>query len=199
MFFSPFVHRSPGQLLGSGSPLGLKLQKFLVTYVSLLPEETKSMSVEILIYVLTFNMFWYMCHHVAIMISAMQVSAAEHWPYGPYTVSSAKCPVEAACLVLVARPGSEVCGVTLKGSLAVVLCEGVLDLISAARGEQNAFPQFSVSLPVSRGLWNFFQEKVSLCSFSCSVTHYVDQAGLELSFPCRQLCASASSSPRCFP
>ncbi|XP_012977837.1 probable methyltransferase TARBP1 isoform X3 [Mesocricetus auratus] len=34
--------RSPGQLLGSGSPLGLKLQKFLVTYVSLLPEETKS-------------------------------------------------------------------------------------------------------------------------------------------------------------
>uniref|UniRef100_G1L9G6 tRNA (guanosine(18)-2'-O)-methyltransferase TARBP1 n=1 Tax=Ailuropoda melanoleuca TaxID=9646 RepID=G1L9G6_AILME len=34
--------RSPGQLLGSGSPLGLKLQKFLVTYVSLLPEEIKS-------------------------------------------------------------------------------------------------------------------------------------------------------------
>ncbi|KAL1785122.1 putative methyltransferase TARBP1 [Sigmodon hispidus] len=33
--------RSPGQLLGSGSPLGLKLQKFLVTYVSLLPEEMK--------------------------------------------------------------------------------------------------------------------------------------------------------------
>nr|XP_048306200.1 probable methyltransferase TARBP1 [Myodes glareolus] len=34
--------RSPGQLLGSGSPLGLKLQTFLVTYVSLLPEEAKS-------------------------------------------------------------------------------------------------------------------------------------------------------------
>ncbi|KAK7816150.1 hypothetical protein U0070_023633, partial [Myodes glareolus] len=34
--------RSPGQLLGSGSPLGLKLQMFLVTYVSLLPEEAKS-------------------------------------------------------------------------------------------------------------------------------------------------------------
>ncbi|XP_072612049.1 probable methyltransferase TARBP1 isoform X4 [Vulpes vulpes] len=34
--------RSPGQLIGSGSPLGLKLQKFLVTYVSLLPEEIKS-------------------------------------------------------------------------------------------------------------------------------------------------------------
>uniref|UniRef100_A0A452RQX8 TAR (HIV-1) RNA binding protein 1 n=1 Tax=Ursus americanus TaxID=9643 RepID=A0A452RQX8_URSAM len=34
--------RSPGQLIGSGSPLGLKLQKFLATYVSLLPEEIKS-------------------------------------------------------------------------------------------------------------------------------------------------------------
>ncbi|XP_051024530.1 probable methyltransferase TARBP1 [Acomys russatus] len=34
--------RSPGQLLGSGSPLGLKLQKFLVTYVSILAEEIKS-------------------------------------------------------------------------------------------------------------------------------------------------------------
>ncbi|XP_029336555.1 probable methyltransferase TARBP1 isoform X2 [Mus caroli] len=34
--------RSPGQPLGSDSPLGLKLQKFLVTYTSLLPEETKS-------------------------------------------------------------------------------------------------------------------------------------------------------------
>ncbi|XP_045392942.1 probable methyltransferase TARBP1 isoform X3 [Lemur catta] len=34
--------RSPGQLIGSGSPLGLKLQKFLVTYISLLPEEIKS-------------------------------------------------------------------------------------------------------------------------------------------------------------
>uniref|UniRef100_A0A8D0NNK7 tRNA (guanosine(18)-2'-O)-methyltransferase TARBP1 n=1 Tax=Sus scrofa TaxID=9823 RepID=A0A8D0NNK7_PIG len=33
---------SPGQLIGSGSPLGLKLQKFLVTYISLLPEEIKS-------------------------------------------------------------------------------------------------------------------------------------------------------------
>lgn len=43
MFFSLFVYRSPGQLIGSGSPLGLKLQKFLVTYISLLPEEIKSM------------------------------------------------------------------------------------------------------------------------------------------------------------
>ncbi|XP_026359932.2 probable methyltransferase TARBP1 isoform X1 [Ursus arctos] len=34
--------RSPGQLIGSGSPLGLKLQKFLATYVSFLPEEIKS-------------------------------------------------------------------------------------------------------------------------------------------------------------
>ncbi|XP_041506206.1 probable methyltransferase TARBP1 isoform X2 [Microtus oregoni] len=34
--------RSPGQLSGSGSPLGLKLQTFLVAYVSLLPEEAKS-------------------------------------------------------------------------------------------------------------------------------------------------------------
>ncbi|XP_021504002.1 probable methyltransferase TARBP1 isoform X2 [Meriones unguiculatus] len=34
--------RSPGQLSGSGPPLGLKLQKFLATYISLLPEETKS-------------------------------------------------------------------------------------------------------------------------------------------------------------
>ncbi|XP_075851585.1 tRNA (guanosine(18)-2'-O)-methyltransferase TARBP1 isoform X1 [Microcebus murinus] len=34
--------RSPGQLIGSGSPLGLKLQKFLVTYISLLPEDIKS-------------------------------------------------------------------------------------------------------------------------------------------------------------
>uniref|UniRef100_A0A452TLF8 tRNA (guanosine(18)-2'-O)-methyltransferase TARBP1 n=1 Tax=Ursus maritimus TaxID=29073 RepID=A0A452TLF8_URSMA len=41
-FFPSFVYRSPGQLIGSGSPLGLKLQKFLATYVSLLPEEIKS-------------------------------------------------------------------------------------------------------------------------------------------------------------
>nr|XP_045006308.1 probable methyltransferase TARBP1 [Jaculus jaculus] len=34
--------RSPGQQVGSGSPLGLKLQKFLVTYISSLPEELKS-------------------------------------------------------------------------------------------------------------------------------------------------------------
>ncbi|KAG3257835.1 TAR (HIV-1) RNA binding protein 1 [Ictidomys tridecemlineatus] len=39
---SSLYGRSPGQLVGSGSPLGLKLQKFLVTYVSLLPEEIKS-------------------------------------------------------------------------------------------------------------------------------------------------------------
>uniref|UniRef100_A0A8C0WPD4 TARBP1 domain-containing protein n=1 Tax=Castor canadensis TaxID=51338 RepID=A0A8C0WPD4_CASCN len=39
---SSLYSRSPGQLVGSGSPLGLKLQKFLVTYVSLLPEEVKS-------------------------------------------------------------------------------------------------------------------------------------------------------------
>ncbi|XP_047376102.1 probable methyltransferase TARBP1 isoform X3 [Sciurus carolinensis] len=39
---SSLYSRSPGQLVGSGSPLGLKLQKFLVTYVSLLPEEIKS-------------------------------------------------------------------------------------------------------------------------------------------------------------
>uniref|UniRef100_A0A8C5KY37 tRNA (guanosine(18)-2'-O)-methyltransferase TARBP1 n=1 Tax=Jaculus jaculus TaxID=51337 RepID=A0A8C5KY37_JACJA len=34
--------RSPSQQVGSGSPLGLKLQKFLVTYISSLPEELKS-------------------------------------------------------------------------------------------------------------------------------------------------------------
>ncbi|ELK05092.1 Putative methyltransferase TARBP1 [Pteropus alecto] len=39
---SSLYSRSPGQLIGSGSPLGLKLQKFLVTYTSLLPEEIKS-------------------------------------------------------------------------------------------------------------------------------------------------------------
>uniref|UniRef100_A0A2K6EJE2 tRNA (guanosine(18)-2'-O)-methyltransferase TARBP1 n=1 Tax=Propithecus coquereli TaxID=379532 RepID=A0A2K6EJE2_PROCO len=37
-----FCQKMGGQLIGSGSPLGLKLQKFLVTYVSLLPEEIKS-------------------------------------------------------------------------------------------------------------------------------------------------------------
>ncbi|XP_054432732.1 probable methyltransferase TARBP1 [Pteronotus mesoamericanus] len=39
---SSLYSRSPGQPIGSGSPLGLKLQKFLVTYISLLPEELKS-------------------------------------------------------------------------------------------------------------------------------------------------------------
>ncbi|XP_077024481.1 tRNA (guanosine(18)-2'-O)-methyltransferase TARBP1 isoform X2 [Tamandua tetradactyla] len=39
---SSLYSRSPSQLIGSGSPLGLKLQKFLVTYTSLLPEEIKS-------------------------------------------------------------------------------------------------------------------------------------------------------------
>ncbi|KAM9613518.1 putative methyltransferase TARBP1 isoform 1-T1 [Trichechus inunguis] len=39
---SSLYSRSPGQLMGSGSPLGLKLQTFLVTYVSLLPEEVKN-------------------------------------------------------------------------------------------------------------------------------------------------------------
>ncbi|EHA97479.1 Putative methyltransferase TARBP1 [Heterocephalus glaber] len=39
---SSLYSRPTGQLVGSGSPLGLKLQKFLVTYVSLLPEEIKS-------------------------------------------------------------------------------------------------------------------------------------------------------------
>ncbi|GAB5578353.1 probable methyltransferase TARBP1 isoform X6 [Prionailurus iriomotensis] len=39
---SSLYSRSPGQLIGSGSPLGLKLQKFLVTYISLLPEEIKN-------------------------------------------------------------------------------------------------------------------------------------------------------------
>nr|XP_019602541.1 PREDICTED: probable methyltransferase TARBP1 isoform X2 [Rhinolophus sinicus] len=39
---SSLYSRSPGQLIGSGSPLGLKLQKFLVTYIYLLPEEIKS-------------------------------------------------------------------------------------------------------------------------------------------------------------
>ncbi|XP_074229237.1 putative methyltransferase TARBP1 isoform X3 [Camelus bactrianus] len=39
---SSLYSRSPGQLIGSGSPLGLKLQKFLVAYISLLPEEIKS-------------------------------------------------------------------------------------------------------------------------------------------------------------
>ncbi|XP_048193359.1 LOW QUALITY PROTEIN: probable methyltransferase TARBP1 [Perognathus longimembris pacificus] len=38
---SSLYGRSPGQPLGSGSPLGLKLQMFLVTYVSLLPEDVK--------------------------------------------------------------------------------------------------------------------------------------------------------------
>ncbi|KAM4828745.1 putative methyltransferase TARBP1 isoform 2-T2 [Thomomys bottae] len=38
---SSLYGRSPGQLVGSGSPLGLKLQTFLVTYVSLLPEDVK--------------------------------------------------------------------------------------------------------------------------------------------------------------
>ncbi|XP_016055329.1 PREDICTED: probable methyltransferase TARBP1 isoform X3 [Miniopterus natalensis] len=39
---SSLYSRSPGQLIGSGSPLGFKLQRFLVTYTSLLPEELKS-------------------------------------------------------------------------------------------------------------------------------------------------------------
>ncbi|KAM6218336.1 LOW QUALITY PROTEIN: putative methyltransferase TARBP1 [Rhynchocyon petersi] len=39
---TPLYSRDPGQLIGSGSPLGLKLQNFLVIYVSLLPEEVKS-------------------------------------------------------------------------------------------------------------------------------------------------------------
>ncbi|KAM5235039.1 putative methyltransferase TARBP1 [Ctenodactylus gundi] len=39
---SSLYGRSPGQLAGSASPLGLKLQKFFVTYVSILPEEIKS-------------------------------------------------------------------------------------------------------------------------------------------------------------
>ncbi|XP_037677133.1 probable methyltransferase TARBP1 isoform X2 [Choloepus didactylus] len=38
---SSLYSRSSGQLIGSGSPLGFKLQKFLVTYISLLPEEVK--------------------------------------------------------------------------------------------------------------------------------------------------------------
>ncbi|KAM5206163.1 putative methyltransferase TARBP1 isoform 3-T3 [Hipposideros larvatus] len=38
---SSLYSRSPGQLIGSGSPLGSKLQKFLVTYISFLPEEIK--------------------------------------------------------------------------------------------------------------------------------------------------------------
>ncbi|XP_036210401.1 probable methyltransferase TARBP1 isoform X4 [Myotis myotis] len=39
---SSLYGRSPGQQIGSGSPLGLKLQRFLAAYVSLLPEELKS-------------------------------------------------------------------------------------------------------------------------------------------------------------
>ncbi|XP_012586707.1 PREDICTED: probable methyltransferase TARBP1 [Condylura cristata] len=39
---SSLYSRFPGQLIGSGSPLGSKLQKFLATYISLLPEEIKS-------------------------------------------------------------------------------------------------------------------------------------------------------------
>ncbi|XP_037366300.1 probable methyltransferase TARBP1 [Talpa occidentalis] len=39
---SSLYSRFPGQLIGSGSPLGSKLQKFLVTYIALLPEEIKS-------------------------------------------------------------------------------------------------------------------------------------------------------------
>uniref|UniRef100_A0A8C6W604 TAR RNA binding protein 1 n=1 Tax=Nannospalax galili TaxID=1026970 RepID=A0A8C6W604_NANGA len=39
---SSLYSRSPGQPVGGVSPLGLKLQKFLVTHISLLPEETKS-------------------------------------------------------------------------------------------------------------------------------------------------------------
>ncbi|KAI5937470.1 putative methyltransferase TARBP1 [Manis javanica] len=39
---SSLYSRSPGQLIGSDSPLGLKLQKFLVSYISLLPEEIKN-------------------------------------------------------------------------------------------------------------------------------------------------------------
>ncbi|CAK6442261.1 unnamed protein product [Pipistrellus nathusii] len=38
---SALYGRSPGQQMGSGSPLGLKLQSFLAAYVSLLPEELK--------------------------------------------------------------------------------------------------------------------------------------------------------------
>ncbi|XP_027626659.1 LOW QUALITY PROTEIN: probable methyltransferase TARBP1 [Tupaia chinensis] len=39
---SSLYSRSPGQPAGSAAPLGCKLQTFLVTYVSLLPEEIKS-------------------------------------------------------------------------------------------------------------------------------------------------------------
>ncbi|XP_066238371.1 probable methyltransferase TARBP1 isoform X3 [Saccopteryx leptura] len=39
---SSLYSRSPGQPIGSGSPLGLKLERFLVTYISLLPKELKS-------------------------------------------------------------------------------------------------------------------------------------------------------------
>ncbi|XP_032098206.1 probable methyltransferase TARBP1 isoform X2 [Sapajus apella] len=39
---SSLYSRSSGQPIGSCSPLGLKLQKFLVAYISLLPEEIKS-------------------------------------------------------------------------------------------------------------------------------------------------------------
>lgn len=41
----------------------------------------------------------------------------------------------------------------------------VLDLISAARREQNAYPQFPVAPPALRSLWNFF--------FSQDRGHYV--------------------------
>uniref|UniRef100_A0A8D0NPQ4 tRNA (guanosine(18)-2'-O)-methyltransferase TARBP1 n=1 Tax=Sus scrofa TaxID=9823 RepID=A0A8D0NPQ4_PIG len=41
-FLCSLCQKMGGQLIGSGSPLGLKLQKFLVTYISLLPEEIKS-------------------------------------------------------------------------------------------------------------------------------------------------------------
>ncbi|KAM8814473.1 putative methyltransferase TARBP1 isoform 2-T2 [Rhynchonycteris naso] len=39
---SSLYSRSPGQPIGSGSPLGLKLERFLVAYISLLPKELKS-------------------------------------------------------------------------------------------------------------------------------------------------------------
>ncbi|XP_043856325.1 probable methyltransferase TARBP1 isoform X2 [Dromiciops gliroides] len=39
---SSLYSRSPGQKIGSCSPLGMKLQTFLVTYVSLLPEDIKN-------------------------------------------------------------------------------------------------------------------------------------------------------------
>ncbi|XP_063134936.1 probable methyltransferase TARBP1 isoform X2 [Rattus norvegicus] len=158
--------RSPGQPLGSGSPLGLKLQKFLVAYVSLLPEETKS----------------------HFLLKFIQRMADRHWCAVPVLFLSKALASLPSCKalggegLLALRDVLQCTMIThqvlLRGAAQCYLLQAAMRLVDVEKVSLSDVSAFLMSLRQEESLGRGTQLWTELCDWLCVNERYFKQSSI---------------------